>query len=65
MLDTSPVLTIQEFKKKYCHGRVHQLIGDFIQLSRLPPENREQGQQLVRALGIMTADLETALRNVE
>lgn len=65
-MDTTPVATIQEFKKKYGTKTPGLLIGKFIKLApEFPPETKEQGRQLVRELGILAADLEVALRDVE
>ena len=65
-MDRTPVANIQEFKKKYGSETPGLLIGKFVKMCpEFPGETREQGRQLVRELGVLAADLEVALRDVE
>ena len=60
-MDRTPVANIQEFKKKYGTKTPGLLIGKFVKLAPEFPGDRE----LARELGVLAADLEVALRDVE
>ncbi len=60
-----PITDIGEFKHKYGAKGVSDIIGEFIFLCpEFPEETRKRGDELIRYLGVLTNDLEFALRDI-